>query len=205
MKLDVNSILQGIPDKQYRWKSTTSLKWKKDVLEFFLDKNIENCLEIGTNQGWSSYFLSYICTNVYTVEHNRNNYEKAKEHCNSRNNIHFILGDAYVDDTYKTLPLYLNLCIIDCIHTYEAVKKDIMRCLTYAEKGKDFYIVFDDYSHPESTGVKKAIDEFISFNPYVSIEKLIGQEKGHKVHRDNGTSFELIGPEGIILKYRYEK
>jgi len=41
-------ILEGIPDKYGSEKNTTSLKWKTDVIEFFRDKNLQSCLEIGT-------------------------------------------------------------------------------------------------------------------------------------------------------------
>ena len=32
----VKKILKGIPEKQGRHKNTTSLKWKKDLIEFFI-------------------------------------------------------------------------------------------------------------------------------------------------------------------------
>lgn len=200
----IDLILKDVPDKQFKWKGTTSLKWKKDLLNFFQGKKLKNGLEIGTNQGWSAYTLSFICNKVYTVENSEHNYIKAQEYCSSRNNIEFILGDAYKDSTYSNLIESIDVCIIDCIHTYSAVKKDINRCLSFKDPLKEIYLVFDDYSHPESMGVREAIDNFIEQEPRVKVEKYIGHGEGYVVNRDNNTSFTLVGPEGIILRYSDE-
>ena len=47
----VKKILKGIPEKQGRHKNTTSLKWKKDLIEFFINNNLNKCLEIGACNG----------------------------------------------------------------------------------------------------------------------------------------------------------
>lgn len=200
----IDKILEGVPDKQLRWKGTTSLKWKRELLEYFLDKKIVTTLEIGTNQGWTSYVLSHLSNKVFTVESSHHNYEQAKIHCASLDNIKFILGDAYNDSTYKNTPEFFDLCVVDCRHDYISVRKDIARCLYYAEPDKDLYIAFDDYSHPESTGVRKAIDELLKDDPDITLERYIGHEEGHTVTREDGSTFTLIGPEGLILKYRDE-
>jgi len=202
--MDIEDILSIIPDKQFRWKATTSLKWKRDMFLFFKDKNIVNALEIGTNQGWTSYLLSYFCNKVYTIENSEHNYSIAQQHCSSRSNINFILGNAYEDESYTTVPNSINLCVIDCIHTYDKVSKDINRSLEHRDVSSPFYLVFDDYSHPQSPGVRKAVDEFISKSSNVKSTHEVGHNKGHKVNRDNGTSFILNGPEGLILEYTNE-
>lgn len=204
MNTTLEDILSQIPDKQFRWKATTSLKWKKDLFSFFIDKKTKNALEIGTNQGWTSFLLSFFCERVYTVEYSEHNYICAQQHCASRTNINFILGDAYKDDTYSTVTTSIDLCIIDCIHTYQAVKEDITRCLKYRGTNKVMYLVFDDYSHPQSPGVRLAIDEFIHNNKNVTLVEKIGHDHGHKINRNDGTSFELIGPEGLIVEYTYD-
>lgn len=188
-----------IPDKQYKWKGTTSLKWKKDIYEYFVDLKLENSLEIGTNQGWTSFLLSYLSSNVFTIEYLENNIVEAKKHCEGRSNITFIHGDAYKDSTYNTIPTVLDIVVVDCIHTYPAVLQDISRALHYKGVGKPLYLVFDDYSHPTSTGVRHAVDEFITKNNIV-VEKYVGHTQGHTIHRNDGTSFILNGPEGLILK-----
>jgi len=197
--MKINKILSKIPDKQFRWKGTTSLKWKEDVYNFFKDKNIKNTLEIGTNQGWTSYLFSFISDKVYTVEYSDHNFKEAKKHCCELSNIEFILGNAYNDKTYQTLPKYLDVSVIDCIHEYNHVVQDINRSLQYVDPNKGMYLVFDDYSHPESTGVREAIDD--SIKEGLKFECYVGHKKGHIVNRSNNTSFTLTGPEGIILSY----
>ena len=51
-------VLKNIPEKNLDNKGTTSLKWKKDVIDFFTGKNIDKCLEIGTHKGHSTRILS---------------------------------------------------------------------------------------------------------------------------------------------------
>ena len=47
-------VLKDIPEKNLEFKDTTSLKWKKDVIDFFNDKNLDSCLEIGTCKGMTT-------------------------------------------------------------------------------------------------------------------------------------------------------
>lgn len=198
--VDIEKILDGVPDKQGKWKSTTSRKWKKDMYSFLYNKNIENSLEIGTNQGWTSYALSFISKNVYTIEYDNHNFIEAKKNCSSVNNINFIKGDAYNNSTYLNLPKYFDVVLIDCIHTYENVILDINRSLEYLNPNKGIYLIFDDYSHPTSIGVKSAIDELINLSG-VNVEKYIGHNKGHVITRNDNSSFTLTGYEGVILSY----
>lgn len=195
---EIKSILEGVPEKDSKWKDTTSRKWKEDVLNYFSDINLETVLEIGTNQGWTSYVLSFLAKNVYTVEYNLENIEAAKRHCASRSNITFIQGDAYNKHTYSKVPSSVDVVVIDCIHTYSAVIEDIKRALSWKKEGKPLYLVFDDYSHPNSTGVRLAVEEFLENS--VEDVTYIGEGEGFKVNRSNGTYFTLTGPEGLIIK-----
>lgn len=193
-----NDLLNIIPDKQMEWKDTTSRKWKLDLYEFFKDKNLNNCLEIGTNHGWTALWCSTIFKNVYTIEYDFNRYESAKKHCKNRQNITFINGDAYNNTTYNNIPNDIDVVVIDCVHTYDAVILDINRALNYYD-GNKMYIVFDDYGHPTSTGVYHAIHHAIDSG--LKIEKYIGHDIGYTVNRPDNTHFKLIQKEGIILSY----
>lgn len=199
--MDINKLLEQIPDKQGSSKDTTSRLWKKEVYDFFRDKNLENILEIGTNQGWTALLFSHIGKQVYTVELRSEMIDLAKEHCQGRTNIEFIQGNAYADTTYSNTPQYFDAVVIDCIHTYEAVIADINRALTYMNPDKGIYLVFDDYSHPHPTaiGVHNAIEDSIAEG--LKLEAYVGQGKDYEVFRPDGTSFKLLGPEGIILSY----
>jgi len=194
-----NKLLEQIPDKQLEWKDTTSRLWKKDMYEFFKDKDVKKCLEIGTNHGWTALWCSEMFDEVYTIEYDPGRFQSAQKHCAGRDNINFINGDAYNDATYLNIPIDIDVVVIDCIHTFEAVIMDINRALKYYKEGKKVYLVFDDYGHPQSTGVYQAIHQAIDQG--LTIEEYIGQPAGYVVQRPNNTQFQLIHQEGIILSY----
>jgi len=183
----------NIPDKT-EFKNTTSLKFKQDVIEFFKDKNLNTCLEIGTNHGWTTRILSDLFKNIYTVDHSIDNTNKAKNNNSDKTNINFITADAYKSSTYLGMPK-MDIVFIDCIHTYEGVLADINTALSLMDIEKGMYFIFDDYGHPQSTGVKDAILKAIEEG--LKVEKYIGQETGYQY---NPTSI-LIDNEGIILSY----
>lgn len=197
--MNIDQLLITIPDKELRWKSTTSRIFKKNLYDFLVDKQVDNILEIGTNQGLTSLILSYVSNKVYTIELMEHNVIEAKKHCDGRNNIEFIKGDAYSDLTYLSCPKYFDAVIIDCLHDYSSVIKDINRALSFFNPDKGIYLIFDDYSHPEFKGVREAINKSIQMG--LKIEKYIGQSEGHIVNTSETHSFKLIGPEGIILSY----
>ena len=192
--------INTLPDKQHRWKSTTSRKWKTDLVQFIQDNDIElgNVLEIGCNQGITSYVLSKISKKLYAIEFSEHNINQAKEF-NKDNAIEFIMGDAYDDSTYDNFPNYFDLVVIDCIHDEQHVIQDINRALSFCHPEKGMYLVFDDYSHPGCLGVREAID--MAMGEGLTFEHYIGHGLGHVVNRNDGSSFQLIGSEGIILSY----
>ena len=56
----MNKILENIPDKR-EYKETTSLKFKKDLIECFSDIGKDlTVLEVGTNHGHTTRILSFI-------------------------------------------------------------------------------------------------------------------------------------------------
>jgi len=187
-------ILKDIPDKKEN-KNTTSHKFKKDLLDFFSDKNIKVCLEIGSNWGYTTRVLSYISEKVYTIDHLEDNIKKVIENTKGRKNITCIIGDAYSNKTYININDSIDLCFIDCVHDYSNVKEDIERCLRMKKEDKDLYIVFDDYGHPTARGVKKAIDEAITSGRLEDTHR-IGHESGFNVFN----SVVLVDSEGIICK-----
>ena len=196
--IQIEEILKSIPEKHGFHKNTTSLKWKKDFLNFFIDKNLDKCLEIGTCDGVTTKILSKIFKETWSIEFNLKRLNRAKEFCKDKKNINFIHGDAYNDITYNNFPTLFDVAIIDCVHEYDNVMVDINRALSYFNN-KKIYLVFDDYGHPQHPGVKKAIDDSISQG--LKLEKFIGEEPGFTVTRSDNTSFTLSSKEGIILSY----
>lgn len=185
--------LNNIPDKT-EFKDTTSLKFKQDIIEFFKDKNLDTCLEIGTNHGWTTRILSMLFKEIYTVDYTLSNTQSAKTNNSDRDNIIYYTADAYKKETFIGMPK-MDVVFIDCMHTYDTVLYDINTALSLFNEEKGMYLIFDDYGHPTSTGVKEAILKSISEG--LKVEKYIGQESGYQYN----SSSTLIDYEGIILSY----
>ena len=144
-------------------KNTTSHKFKQDLVEFFHGKELESCLEIGTNRGYSTLILSQLFGWVTTLEINRENIEFAKEVCKERKNIEFLQHDVYNDKWVSKLHPNYDVVFIDCAHDYESVKQDYNNACDLEPK----YIVFDDYGLPEENpAVKEFVDELLKDTDY---------------------------------------
>lgn len=199
MERNINKILEGIPDKANEFKDTTSLQWKRDVLEFFIDKQLYNCLEIGTWIGHTTKILSNVFEEVWSIEFQPQRHERAKQTCAGINNITLVLGDAYSDVTYMNFPKSFDAVVIDCDHSYEGVIKDINRAASFIGDSNKIYFVFDDFGHSEQTGVNEAVNYALQHG--LKLESYIGQPAGSVIYRDNGTFFTLMDWEGIITSY----
>ena len=182
--------LNNIPDKRVD-KNTTSLKFKEDVIEFFKDKQLSSCLEVGTNRGWTTRVLSFLFDDVHTIEYSTKLVQEAKQHNGDRDNITFHNIDA-------RLPWNINkekfdIIFIDCIHSREAVLSDISQGLKYSPK----YIVFDDYGLPEEVpSVKEAVLDFLEHNKEFDIEiTYVGEPAGSEPRIGR----RLVDWEGVIL------
>jgi len=185
--------LTNIPDKTES-KNTTSLKFKQDIINFFENKNLDNCLEIGTNHGWTTRVLSSLFKEVHTVDYSLENTNFAKTNNADRNNIIYHTADAYKKETYLGLPK-MDIVFIDCKHEYDYVLFDINTALSLFDENKGIYLLFDDYGHPTSTGVKEAILK--SINEGLKVETYVGQGAGYQYN----ISTTLVDHEGIILSY----
>lgn len=190
---EIEKVVSKLPDK-FDYKNTTSRKFKLDVADFFLDKKLGTCLEIGTNHGHTTLILSYLFDHVYTIESQKSNVDKAKEINKGRDNITFILGDAYNRQSYSNVPK-IDAAFIDCMHTHPAVLFDIQTTLNLCNEN-GLYIIFDDYAHPISTGVYTAIEQAV--NEGLKKETYLGEDAGYVFRID---SPPLVRREGIILSY----
>ena len=198
----MREVLKNMPEKNLEHKDTTSLKWKSDVIDFFQDKNLKRCLELGTNRGKSTKVLSSLFDEVYTIDSQQNYVDQAKLFCKECDNIKFFCGDVYDMKTYENLPKTYSVVVIDCYHVYEWVVDDIKRALKFFDEDTGLYLVFDDYGHP-TTDVKKAVDYAVYSG--LLIEKYIGESEGFTVKRIDGTQFTLEDHEGIILSHGVPK
>lgn len=178
---------KNIPDKRID-KNTTSLKFKKDLIDFFSDKRLGSCLEVGTNLGWTTKILSNIFKEVHTIELSPLFIERAKEHNKEKTNVRFHNIDATKrwninEDTFDVI-------FIDCIHTRAAVIEDIRQGLEYSPK----YLVFDDFGLIPA--VKGAVLDFVEANKEHNIKiTYIGEPEGSEPRIGK----KLVDWEGVIL------
>ena len=189
-------MFDDIPDKTED-KNTTSLKFKKDLFNFFKNKKLKNILEIGSNHGWTTRILSDLGESIYSIDNTQSNIEYCKKNNPDKNNINWICGDAYANETYLNLPKYFDLVFIDCIHEFQWVIADINRALSFRDPAGKIYLAFDDYAHPISTGVFQAVNEAVKHG--LKIEQYIGEGEGFEFGKD--FTRRLLRDEGLILSY----
>jgi len=181
-------------------KSTTTRKFKRDILETFLnDEHSDKTLvEIGCHKGNSTRYLSKIFKKVYAVD--KWHLDDAKEHCKDCDNVEFIKADLYrynangtqyhPDDWKDILPKDVDVVFIDAGHEYHQVKEDINNAL---KMWPNVTFIFDDYGLPPGE-VKKAIDEHVE-EGNLKISKWIGDTAEDLI---SAAKTEFIGMEGCI-------
>ena len=136
--MNFEQILKDIPDKRQD-KDTTSLKFKKDLIEFFgEDWKDKTCLEIGTNRGYTTRILSFLFKKVITCEYDSELVNFAKNVNKDRDNIEFLQKDVY-QSTWDFENI--DVSFIDCVHEYENVMHDIQKSLQLVKSNKEMILV----------------------------------------------------------------
>ena len=184
------NLLQGIPDK-LESKTTTSRKWKADVIDFFNSPEYKSvkCLEVGSSLGHSTRILSTLFNEVTALDNLAERHEASKKMNSDRNNINYRVMDVY---NQKWDFDNMDVVYIDCIHTYEHIKQDIDNALKFFNKP---ILVFDDYGlFPE---LMKAIDEYIEQGT-LKVIKRVGQYPGMIYPKTMNKI--LKGREGLICQ-----
>ena len=192
--MNFEQILKDIPDKRQD-KDTTSLKFKKDLIEFFgEDWKDKTCLEIGTNRGYTTRILSSLFKKVITCEHKQNLIDFAKEVNKDRDNVEFINKDVYRTNwNFEDI----SVVFIDCDHEINSVLSDINNSINLCKPGEELLIIFDDYGLDNPwEGVKEAISKYED-NSRFKIVKEIGHSKGWN-YKPNKFLREV---EGVICKF----
>ena len=183
---DENFILNKIENKNDN-KSTTSRKFKEDILRIFgngyEDKTL---LELGCHQGNTTRVYAECFNKVIAVERDESNLMKTKEVCKDVDNVEFICSDVYDKDFQ--LPT-VDVVHIDAGHTYESVGYDIDRCINQMNNP---ILIFDDYGH-EGRTVRDAINAKLDEGK-LQLWAHIGEDKGY-IAANNKV---FIGREGII-------
>lgn len=163
--MNIEELLINIPDK-FEHKTTTSHKFKKDIFEFFNKDEFKtkNCVEWGSNLGYTTRILSFLFKNV--TGFNIKEVDKAETFNSDRPNVKF-----YGQDIYNTkIPVdYADVFLVDAQHTYHAVIDDTYRSLNFKSDGLKYFI-YDDYgAYPE---IKNAISDLVSSDKLEIIKKI---------------------------------
>lgn len=184
------NMIKGLPDK-FTSKTTTSLKWKSDLIDFFRDDKYKKMkvLEIGSSLGHSTRILSFLFKKVIAVDNLSERHSKSLKLNYDRDNIEFVVMDVY-RKKWEFEPV--EIVFIDCVHDYQHVKSDIDNAIKTFEKP---IIVFDDYGlFPE---VKLAIDEYIK-GGVMNLETYLGMPKG--TYYPKTLNKELKDWEGLVCR-----
>ena len=197
----IDQLLEEIGEDKHQNMTTTSLKLKRDVWEFFQGFEDKIAVEFGTHKGQTTKILSHLFKKVYTVN-NQDNAE-AKRLNEDIQNIEYISNfDLY---SKKHLPIkdIVDVFFIDAGHSYEQVLLDAQRAINM-KCAKKCYIIFDDYGlQNHSDNVKRAVDKIISTNTLMLV-KGIGHTEGHSFNNSD-PNYNLIGPEGLITTANWEE
>ena len=174
----------SVPDK-FESKTTTSLKFKADLIDFLGDDfKYKNVIEIGCSLGYTTHTLSGYFNKVTAVDYDPTRIQSAKEFNKEKTNIDYIVKDVY--GTAWDFDRNHQVVFIDCVHEYNFIRNDIINAINYFDKPLLF---FDDYGlFPNS--VMKCIDEFTE-QGVLKVIKKIGHKKdvvfektAHKILKD---------------------
>jgi len=197
--MNQGEILKGIPDKRQD-KDTTSLKFKRDLIEFFgEDWKDKTCLEIGTNRGYTTRILSFLFKKVISCENDWDLLKFAEDVNKDRDNIEFLQMDVYQSNwNFENI----SVVFIDCVHEYPNVMHDIQKSVGLVKLNEELILVFDDYGLPKpphrEKDVKDAVDHCVNEYPTFDLVKYVGEEKGS----DCRPGKLLKAEEGVICRYR---
>ena len=194
----IDQLLEEIGEDKTQNMTTTSLKFKRDVWEFFQGFKDKTAVEFGTHKGQTTKILSHLFKKVYTVN-NQDNAE-AKSLNENIQNIEYISNfDLYLDNP---LPITnIDVFLIDAGHKYTHVISDINRAVSM-ECNKECYIIFDDYGLKcHSEHVKRAVDQALNQNILTEV-KGIGHSKGHSF-KQGDPEYTLEASEGLITKINW--
>lgn len=164
------NLLLNIPDK-FTTKTTTSRKWKADLIDFFNKDKYKNytSLEVGSSLGHSTRILSFLFKEVTPLDVLPERHDISRELNPDRNNINYRIMDVYNEPWDFE---QMDVVFIDCVHDYIHIKKDIDNTL---KTFKNPILVFDDYGlFPD---LKQAIDEYIN-SGQLKVLKEIGNYPG---------------------------
>jgi hypothetical protein len=177
--------------------STTSIKFKQDVYDLVLDKDL--VIEFGTHQGLTTGILASACKQIITINRTEELLEAARRNLEGFDNVTFLAIDLYdghaLENIQKQMQSQPFAVFIDAGHEFEQVLSDIHTALALNPQ----YIIFDDYGmNIHRYSVKMAIDYMINRGDLI-IHDFIGEEPDKTFSATpTGVMRKLIDFEGVI-------
>jgi hypothetical protein len=182
--ISFDTIVKGFPDKK-DYPNTTSLKFKKDLYNFFFDSKFRDvkALEIGSHRGHTTKVMSHLFKEVITMNINPKGDDWIPV---NRENIKYIVNDVYNGRPWHTsvsndvLDDYfydIEVIFLDGLRGYENVKMDLAQAIQLQPRNKKKYIIIQDYGNAKFDGVKHAVDE-VCWWGHMEIVKGIGYPVG---------------------------
>ena len=194
--MNIENILSKLQHKD-KFKSTTTIKFKRDVIEILSGGFEGDILEIGTNIGNTTVILALmgeaLNKRVYSFEFDLNHIAKAKEKCKSFG----LKCEIIHKDVYKEQWDVKNIgCVfVDCVHTEKCFEQDIDNAIRITSSVSNPILLVHDYGLELQNG--ESISNVIKRNntKYV-IDKYIGESSNWN---PVGTG-KVIDWEGVQLK-----
>ena len=196
MDYNTEDILGKLQHKD-KFKSTTTLKFKRDIIEILSNGFEGNILEIGANTGNTTVVLAWmgkvLNKKVYSFEFVPSHIAKATERCRSFG----LECDIIHKDVYKEKWDINNIgCVfIDCVHTEKCFEQDMENAVKITSWASKPILLVHDYGLQLLDG--ESISNVIKRNDkkYV-VEKYIGENNNWN---PVGTG-KVIDWEGVQLK-----
>lgn len=193
---DINYILQKIQHKD-KFKSTTTLKFKKDIVDILMCGFDGDILEIGTNMGNTTIVLAWVGKmlnkKVYSFENNLNHIKIANERCKFFNvDCNIVQKDVYNE---KWNVDNIGCVFIDCVHTEKCFMQDIENSIKITSSVNNPILLIHDYGLQLSNG--ESISNVINGNQEkYKIIRYLGEENNWN---PVGTGI-ICGWEGVQIK-----
>jgi len=157
----------NFPDK-FTEKATITYKLRNFIINYSLQNNCKNYLEIGFSKGYTLASLSNSFENLYGIDID----EKMKEYASSLFDRHAIKNiKLTLGDSRNITKGEYDIVLIDANHTYDFVKKDTINVHNNNTSEK-YIIIYHDYGLVDA-GVRKFCNEY-----YKDSFLLVGEEKG---------------------------
>lgn len=191
----ITNILQNTTHKN-DYKSTTTYKFKKDLIRVLLNKNFNgNILEVGSNCGHTSVVLAavaeYLKKKFFAYEYNSNLIKKSVQLSKQLNVAStFIQKDVYKEDWNDVENI--GFVFIDCVHTEKCFTKDLENAFSLV--GPKGLVVAHDYGLETLSGDR--IKNVLENNPNYKITQYLGEEKDWN---KNGSG-KAIDWEGVLIE-----